>query len=221
MLHHNNNANIAFSPDGIEKLNNNIQALNGGRPHQPIYKVRVYEKADKFPIGRRGSKSTKFVEAAKGTNLFFAVYEQESLDKETGKTLRKRTYASIPLNQVIDRQKKGLSSAPEDENGHSPIFILSPNDLVYLPTKEEIRTGEIEMPIHKERIYKMVSCSGNQCFFIKATVANSIVDKKEFSTLNKMERAITNEMIKEICIPIIVNRLGNISIKHFLNAPTI
>ena len=32
----------------------------------------------------------------------------------------------------------------------------------------------------------------------------------EFSALNKMERAITGEMIKEICIPIKVDRLGNI-----------
>ena len=37
-----------------------------------------------------------------------------------------------------------------------------------------------------------------------------IVDKYEFSPLNKMERAISNEMIKEICIPVKVVRLGNI-----------
>ena len=56
----------------------------------------------------------------------------------------------------------------------------------------------------------MVSSSGNQCFFVKASFASSIVDKYEFSTLNKMERAITGEMIKEICIPIKFDRLGNI-----------
>lgn len=56
----------------------------------------------------------------------------------------------------------------------------------------------------------MASSSGNQCFFIKASVASSIVDKYEFSALNKMERAITGEMIKEVCVPVKVNRLGNI-----------
>lgn len=50
-------------------------------------------------------------------------------------------------------------------------------------------------------------------FFVKGTISNSIVDKVEFSPLNKMERAITGEMIKETCIPIKVDRLGNISFK--------
>lgn len=84
------------------------------------------------------------------------------------------------------------------------------SDLVYVPTKEEIENGHINQPIQKDRIYKMVSCTGNQCFFIKSNVANTIIDKYEFSPLNKMERAITGEMIKETCIPIQTDRLGNI-----------
>lgn len=205
-----NNAEQAFSPEGIEEMNKNILTLNNGKWHQPIYKVRVYEKADKFAVGQTGNKSSKFVEAAKGTNLFFAVYETEQEDKVTGKMVRKRTYATIPLNVVIDRQKQGLSSAPEDENGNMPKFVLSPNDLVYVPTKEELQNERINEPLDKRRIYKMVSCTGNQCFFIQSCAANSIWDKYEFSALNKMERAITGEMIKEICIPIKVDRLGNI-----------
>jgi CRISPR-associated endonuclease Csn1 len=47
--------------------------LNKGKKHQPIYKVRVYEKAEKFTVGQKGNKRTKFVEAAKGTNLFSAI----------------------------------------------------------------------------------------------------------------------------------------------------
>ena len=56
----------------------------------------------------------------------------------------------------------------------------------------------------------MVSSSGNQCFFVNNRVANTIVNKVEYSPLNKMERAVTGEMIKEICIPIKVDRLGNV-----------
>lgn len=56
----------------------------------------------------------------------------------------------------------------------------------------------------------MVSCTGNRCFFIKHHVANVIVDKSEFSVLNKIEKAETDEMIKEICVPIKIDRLGNI-----------
>ena len=86
------------------------------------------------------------------------------------------------------------------------LFVLSPNDLVYLPTENE----QNNIIKDKERIYKVVSFSGYQMFCIKANVSSTIVNKVEFTTSNKMERAITGEMIKEICIPIKVDRLGNI-----------
>ena len=205
-----NDANLAFSPEGIERLNENMQTLNNGKYHQPIYKVRVYEKADRFAVGQTGNKKSKFVEAAKGTNLFFAIYEMEKVDKETGEKTIKRIYETIPLNVVIERQKRGLSSVPEDKDGNPLKFVLSPNDLVYVPTREEIESGHIIYPLDRMRIYKMVSCTGSQCFFIQHSVANVIVDKCEFYSLNKMERSIMGEMIKEICIPIKVDRLGNL-----------
>ena len=87
-------------PDGIDEMNKNIVALNDGKFHQPIQKVRVYEKADKFAVGAKGNKATKFVEAAKGTNLYFAVYEAEVVNEGTGKVSKKRSYATIPLSVV-------------------------------------------------------------------------------------------------------------------------
>ena len=196
-----NNPALAFSSDGIDAMNANIAALNKGKMHKPIFKVRKYEKADKFNIGDEGNKSKKFVEAAKGTNLFFAVYSSKG----------KRTFESVPLNNAIANMKVGMPPVPEvNEDGDYLLFSLSPNDLVYVPIEEEIERGFVSEPIDKSRIYKMVSASGAQCFFVQSTVANTIVDKKEFSPLNKMERAITGEMIKEICIPIKVDRLGNI-----------
>ncbi|MGL6022189.1 MAG: hypothetical protein ACRC0A_03685 [Chitinophagaceae bacterium] len=41
-------------------------------------------------------------------------------------------------------------------------------------------------------------------------MSSVIKDKFEFSSRNKMEKSVTGEMIKEICIPIKVDRLGNI-----------
>ena len=87
-------------------------------------------------------------------------------------------------------------------------YILSPGDLVYVPTEEE--RLEKKYSIKHERIYKFVSSSGTDAFFVPSNVASPILDKKEFSPLNKMGRAITGEMVKEICIPINVDRLGNI-----------
>ena len=224
-----NNAESAFSPEGIEAMNKNIIELNDGKWHQPIYKVRVYEKADKFAVGQTGNKSTKYVEAAKGTNLFFAIYETEQEDKNTGEIIKERSYATIPLNVVIDRQKHGLPSAPEDENGNLPKYVLSPNDLVYVPTKEEIANGNLSSFLNPIRIYKLVDASDSTANFVPQSSAKILFSlpkeiAKSFcqgenliqneyglgSPQAKNQRAITGEMIKEICIPIQVDRLGNI-----------
>lgn len=224
MLRHleryNNKADLAFSPDGIDEMNRNITELNDGHFHQPIYKVRVYEKADKFAVGQTGNKNRKFVEAAKGTNLFFAIHEEEAFDKATGEITKKRTFQTIPLNVAMEKMKQGL---PIDEEA---TFILSPNDLVYLPTEAERKTEKIAMPIDRNRIYKMVDSSKSMANFVPHSVANIILsvskdDSKQYNNIqnelgcgspkSKNERAITGEMIKDICIPIKVDRLGNIT----------
>lgn len=197
----NNDPDIAFSPEGIEEMNQNIRSYNEGKLHQPILKVRVFEQGSKFQLGETANKTKKYVEAAKGTNLFFAIY----LDKSG-----KRSFETIALNLVIERQKQGLSSVPEiNEKGHQLLFSLSPNDLVYVPTEEEII--EETALLDNKRIYKVVSFSGPQLFFIRQDIAIPIINKTEFSTLNKMERSIDGLMIKDFCIKLKVDRLGNIS----------
>lgn len=209
-----NNPEWAFSPDGIERLNNNIIELNDGKFHQPVLKVRLYERAERFAVGQKGNKKSKFVEAAKGSNLFFAVYETLDTDKKTGETIRKRTYSSIPLNVAIDRQKKGLLSAPEDINGNVPAFVLSPNSLIYLLTNEELQTGEVRGKLDISRIYKVVSFTGNRLFVIPYSVASTIKDKCEYSIINKIELTDDKVSIKEYCVPLNVDRLGNVKLDY-------
>ena len=214
-----NNPELAFSADGIDEMNRNIVELNNGKPHKPINKVRRFESGNKYSIGQTGCKAKKFVEADKGTNLFFAIFGTEKENRETRETQTVRSYLTIPLNVMIDCQKKygsqwrnNIETYLKEQqlvaNDAKLMFILSPNDLVYLPTKEEIKRGI--MDIDKKRIYKMVSCGQIQFMCIIHHVATPIVNKFEFSTQNKMERAITGEMIKETCIPIKVDRIGNI-----------
>ncbi len=195
---------LAFSPEGIEDMNKNIEKYNDGKLHQPINKVRVFELGSKFQVGQTGNKKDKYVEAAKGTNLFFAVYEDKN---------GKRSYETIPLNIVIERQKQGLSVV--DVKGVND-FYLCPNDLVYIPSEDELENvNNIDFKNFtkekNERIYKVVSFSGSQIFFVRQDVSTSVVNKAEFSTLNKMERAIDGSMIKEHCLKLNVDRLGNIS----------
>ena len=216
-----NNPELAFSADGIDEMNRNIVELNGGKPHKPIYKVRRYESGSKYSIGQKGCKAKKFVEADKGTNLFFAIFSSEKMNKETGETSKVRSYLTIPLNVMIDCQKKfgsqwrtNIESYLKEKELVAPdaklLFILSPNDLVYLPTTEELQNG-IKL-IDKKQIYKFVSCTGNRMYSIHYSVAKCIVDKLEYSSLNKIEFTDNKQSIKETCIPLKVDRLGNITV---------
>ena len=197
---------LAFSPDGLDILNANIRELNNGKFHKPIKKVRTYETlGNKFAVGQKGNKKKKFVEAAKGTNLFFAIYSSED---------GVRSYQTIPLYEVAERQKQGLIPVPEkNANNDRLLFWLSPGDLVYVPSiEEEGRIVEIEKNLKCIlNIYKIVSFTGNRLYAIQAFVATTIVDKKEYSLLNKVEFSINeNRPIKQYCIKIKVDRLGNI-----------
>ncbi|MFN3774068.1 type II CRISPR RNA-guided endonuclease Cas9 [Cloacibacterium normanense] len=192
------NPELAFSPEGIDDLNKNIERFNDGKPHQPISKVRVFELGSKFPLGQTGNKKDKYVEAAKGTNLFFAVYEDES---------GKRSYVTIPLNEVIERQKQGLSVV--DLKGKNDFF-LCPNDLVYIPSEDElanINSINFNNISNRNNIYKVVSFTGNRLYAIPFYVSSTIVNKVEFTQLNKIE--FTKE--KEICVKLKTDRLGVIS----------
>jgi len=88
--------------------------------------------------------------------------------------------------------------------------------LVYVPTDEELENNiAIDFNhLTKEqvsRIYKMVSSSGSQCFFIRNDIAKPIYAKKEYSALNKMEKSVEGFMIKELCWKLKVHRLGEMS----------
>ncbi len=206
-LNEKGNSELAFSPEGIEELNQNVSKYNDGIPHKPIYKVRVFESGNKFPLGNVGNKKNKYVESAKGTNLFFAIYIDEN---------GKRNFETIAFNIVVERLKQGLKAVPENnEKGNQLLFSLSPQDLVYVPMEEEIENPNLVdfndlNKIQMNRIYKMVSSSGIQCFFVKSEVATSIVNKFEYSPLNKMENTIEGIQIKSYCWKLEVNRLGKI-----------
>jgi CRISPR-associated endonuclease Csn1 len=205
----------AFSSEGIDALNKNIKTLNNGKKHQPILKTRLFEIGVKFAVGRSGNNPKKYVEAAKGTNLFFAIYWDEAKQK--------RVFNTVPLNEVVEHQKQ-VAHLPKTERSPIPIdqslgdykFTLSPNDLVFVPTGDEMAFPHL-VDFDKltadqvDRVYKMVSSSGSQCFFVQSHAAKSIHNKVEFSALNKMERDLNGNMIKEICWKLNVDRLGSVT----------
>src|SRR5574344_273589 len=198
-----NKPELAFSPDGIDEMNRNITALNGGKPHQPILEVRKMELlGNKFNVGEKGNKSSKYVVAEKGTNLFFAVYANED---------GRRVCDSVPLNIVIEREKEGLSPVPDtNEDGNKLLFYLTPNQLIYMPSEAEQAEGVNIENIDRSRIYKVVSFTNSRLYGIPSTVANVIFDKVEYTQLNKFESTDDKISIKSVCLPVKVDRLGNI-----------
>lgn len=215
----------AFSENGISELNKNIKTLNGGKAHQPIYKVRLYEVGVKFPLGESGNNGSKYVEAEKGTNLFFNIYWDE--DK------KKRNYETVPLNVVIAHQKwratlnseemKNTPMVPVNNIKGKYLFSLSPNDLVYVPTDEEMNNtalvdfGNLSSE-QVNRIYKMVKMSGKECYFIRFDIASLIksYDAKskmgEFGSQNKLITTIDEIPVKIIdqCYKLNSDRIGNL-----------
>lgn len=206
-----NNIDKAFSVDGLERFNSQRKI--------PVFRLPIAEASEtKFALGEKYNNSKKFGEAETGTNLFFAIY----WNKET----LKREYDTVPLNVVIERLKQKHSPVPEkffDKNKFECdlLFYLSPNDLVYVPSEDEIETPHIFdfnnlTKGQVDKIYKMVSSSGNECQFIKSEIASLIkkYDSKtkigEFGSLNKSEVDYYGNRIKSICWKLKIDRLGNI-----------
>jgi CRISPR-associated endonuclease Csn1 len=149
-----NQPDYAFSPEGIERMNKDIIELNGGKQHKPISKVRVTESfGSKFAIGDKANNKNKYVEADKGTILYYAIY----VDADGN-----RSFESIPFVNVVERQKNGLSPAEEVKaDGRKLLFTLSPNDLVYVPETSDVHVESSDIKDHS-MIYKMVSSNGPQ-----------------------------------------------------------
>lgn len=212
------NTEIAFSPEGLEELNKNIERYNKDKYHQPILKVRTYEKGKgRFALGQKGNKKDKYVQGA--PNLFFAVYQNEN---------GKRSYETIPLNVVIEIQKKGSNPVPEiNEKGEKLIDYLSPDDLVYVPTLEEQENHNNIDFTHltneqMTRIFFVNDFSGSTCYFRPNRIAKAIVEKEVDMNYDKKKNKTTGSFdiktasldgvqIKEVCIKLKIDRLGNIS----------
>ena len=203
---------IAFSPEGLEELNKNLSIYNDGKPHKPIYKVRIYEKGSgRFALGEKGRKYKKYVQGA--PNLYFGIYQGAN----------KRSFVTIPLNEVIERQKQGRPSIPEyNEKGDPLLFSLSPNDLVYVPIKGEI-IEDIDFQNlsneQKERIYNVNDFSST-CYFTPNRIAKAIFPKevdlqrkgdKLSGSYDTKTASLEGIQIKEVCIKLKVDRLGNLS----------
>lgn len=209
-LHHikeyNNNPKEAFSIEGIEKLNK--KALENPKIGKEIKSVtRLDGKVDLEDMFNKG-----FYETDKGAMAYFIMYENKKNKERDG-------FESIAAHKAIEKIVKGEQIA-EDKEGFEKI-ILSPGDLVYVPTKDENRDS-IDWNNSKyllKRIYKVVSFSKKDLLCVKANIAEPIIPtnikekvKGEIDWHNKSTTTMEGDVtIKDVCIKLKVDRLGKIS----------
>lgn len=205
-----------FSDEGLEALDKKIG--------MKIRMVTLQE--DK---GIKIELKNKLVEA--DGNPYFIMYENVETKERKG-------FASLSSYEVIQKKKKGEPIAEEKE-GYKTI-ILQPNDLVYLldvnnegKIIEDISKLDWSKPTKEmvNKIYTVKSFSKSQIFFIPAYVSSPLdKNSNELDNNNKSETAWTSEgwatikdkkskqekdkglMIKEYCIKLKVDRLGNITL---------
>jgi CRISPR-associated endonuclease Csn1 len=183
---------IAFTPEAIEKMNEpeEIKRLNNGKNHKPIKKVQTFQDIGKErPLSENqlSVKSKQYVVTAAGSNLYLGFYERTYLDKNNNK-ITDRKFQDIGLIDLIELLKQETSKRfnplpnrifDNKMNEYNWKFTLSPLDLVYVPTKEEIDCPEsvdIENMTKEqiERIYKYVDGSKDYANFIPYSASTPI-----------------------------------------------
>lgn len=216
ILEYNNNPKEAFNEEGLDILNKKAKKSIGlGREIRAITRLDgIVDREDLFKGG--------FYETDKGAMLYFAFYEN-NLTKEHSE------FTSISAHKAIEKVIKKEPIA-KNKPGFKTI-LLSPGDLVYVPTIEEqkkIRKGstltDIFSSINKtsieNRVYKVVSFSGEDLLCIKANIAKPIIptDIKnkiigEIYWHNKSPKTMDDEiLIKDVCVKLNIDRLGNINL---------
>ena len=140
------------------------------------------------------------------------------------------------MHEVLEHQK-WRATLPETEQKNTPrvpvkkeqgifLFSLSPNDLVYVPTEDEVNLNLIDFKnLKKEQVHRIYKFTD----FIHANVSDLLfnMNKKEQekngikfpvqneiglgSPQSKNQNAIDGLQIKSNCLKLEIDRLGNIT----------
>lgn len=201
---------LAFSGEGLEAL--------AKKAAKPITKVTIAEEKDE------SSKfGNQYVEVDAGAMAYFIFYENET-------TKERNNFHSIATHKAIERlTDKTKAGIAEEKEGYQ-LNVLSPDDLVYVPVKEEFENLKNGVPIKDaipwqnkkhlaKRIYKIVSFSKKDLLCIKADISDPIIPtdikkkiKGEIDWHNKSTKTMElDTVIKDNCVKLKIDRLGNIT----------
>lgn len=216
------NPQIAFSADGIKALNENIEELNNNKKHKPIYKVQMVQALGKmFPVSEMEpdkpvvAKNTQYVISDSGSNNYCGIY----------KSAEGETKIYVPsLRDTIDSYRNNEDLFPErhpDDSSYYYRFTLAPLDLVYMPTEDEMESHQISDIDDYSRVFVVNDFNdAGVVYFRPYSFANAIVEKEVDYRIDKKGKLIGSYSdktasfeglsIRDNCIPIKVDRLGNI-----------
>ena len=184
-------------------------------------------------------KSKQYIVNDAGSNLYLGVYERKCIDKN-GNNETERKFQDIGLIDLIEKLKQDsdnrLNPLPEKiyddkNNEYCWKFTISPLDLVYIPNEDEIANPSLVNPKNFnidqfKRIYLLNNFTGSDVYFSPYYHAKAIHDKevdikidektsKEKGSFADKTTSITFNnktlQIKNICIKLKIDRLGNIS----------
>lgn len=214
ILEYKNIPKDAFCEEGIDILNKKAKKNTAiGKEIKTITRLDgIVDRDDMFKGG--------FYETDKGAMMYFVFYENNLTKERSG-------FDSISAHKAIE---KLINKEPvtKDKPGFK-IILLSPGDLVYVPTTEEqqkLREGialkdilnSTDKKNIENRIYKVVSFSGEDIFFVQAHIAKPIIptDIKnrtmgEIYWHNKSPKTMDDEVIiKDVCVKFNIDRIGKI-----------
>lgn len=200
----------AFSDEGLESLDKKVGM-----------KIRMVTKLDGEIAGSKKIQlRSQIVQSA--NNPYFVFYENEITKVRSG-------YASISTYDLIQKKLKNEPFLKE-KVGHN-IITLQSNDLVYVPTEEEIKSGVINWNDKTQilnRLYRVNDFSEHNIYFVpnnyaKDILGNELHKSAGFKTTrlvyfptkddrNPQKAQDESMMIKEVCVKVLIDRLGNISL---------
>ncbi|MEQ9102762.1 MAG: type II CRISPR RNA-guided endonuclease Cas9 [Imperialibacter sp.] len=123
---------------------------------------------------------------------------------------------SINKDQVF---KKYFEEDNKATKGATLLFTLKQGDLVYMPSEGEEMITDPQSPLYEafwkdkearsRNIHYVTKYSGNEIYFIKHLIADTIVKGKEFGSQNAYQN-LEGMSLKNYCIKLQVDRLGNV-----------
>ena len=173
-----------------------------------------------LPLLRKSSYNDKLL-VATGSNYAFAVLEKNGIRHFDEISFFDATYIA---NRAFKMGNKNIQIAIKThfEKEHTDsklLFLLKQNEMVYLPPNGEIAILDSTNSMYEEfwnnklerskHVYVVVKFSGKEIYFLKHDIANTLINKVEFGSQNCYQK-INDISIKDRCIKIAIDRLGNI-----------